>query len=72
MLDVGLSYKNKRGEIADRFYDRLIFPWIDSSGRIVAFGGRKIIPGTKGIDQKYINSKESEIFHKGHELYGIN
>ena len=71
LLDIGLSYKNKRGELADRFYDRLIFPWIDSSGRIVAFGGRKIVAGTKGIDQKYINSKESEIFHKGHELYGI-
>ena len=71
MIDIGLSYKNKRGELADRFYDRLIFPWIDSSGQIVAFGGRKIVAGTKGIDQKYINSKESEIFHKGHELYGI-
>ena len=71
LIDIGLSYKNKRGELADRFYDRLIFPWIDSSGRIVAFGGRKIVAGTKGIDQKYINSKESEIFHKGHELYGI-
>ena len=71
LLDIGLSYKNKRGELADRFYDRLIFPWIDSSGRIVAFGGRKIVAGTKGIDQKYINSKESDVFHKGHELYGI-
>ena len=71
LIGIGLSYKNKRGELADRFYDRLIFPWIDSSGRIVALGGRKIVAGTKGIDQKYINSKESEIFHKGHELYGI-
>lgn len=71
LLGSGLAYKNRKQELADRFSGRLIFPWIDHYGHVVAFGGRKIVSGTKGIEQKYINSKESEIYHKGHELYGI-
>ena len=67
----GLCYKNDRGELIDRFAGRAIFPWIGLSGKVVAFGGRKLDAATKGVQQKYVNSPESEIYHKDHELYGI-
>lgn len=69
---VGLAYKgDDTNHVFDRFTDRVIFPWINASGRVVAFGGRKLDAGTKGVEQKYINSCESVIFSKANELYGI-
>lgn len=41
------------------------------SGKVLAFGGRKLDKATKGVQQKYVNSTDSDIFHKDHELYGI-
>ncbi|MBQ7514097.1 MAG: toprim domain-containing protein, partial [Prevotella sp.] len=55
----------------DRFAGRAIFPWLNVSGKVVAFGGRKLDAATKGVQQKYVNSPDSEIYHKDHELYGI-
>ena len=49
----------------------MIFPWINVSGKVVAFGGRLLDSRTKGVQQKYVNSSDSEIYHKDHELYGI-
>lgn len=57
--------------IVDRFAGRAIFPWIGMSGKVVAFGGRKLDKETKGVAQKYVNSPDSDIYHKDHELYGI-
>lgn len=57
--------------LADRFAGRAIFPWIGLNGKVVAFGGRKLDQATKGVQQKYVNSPESPIYHKDHELYGI-
>lgn len=57
--------------LADRFAGRAIFPWISMSGKVLAFGGRKLDKATKGVQQKYVNSTDSDIFHKDHELYGI-
>lgn len=72
LLDTGLAYKPDDAEYANaRFTDRVIFPWINASGRVVAFGGRKLDAATKGVEQKYVNSCESPIFHKSAELYGI-
>lgn len=72
LLDTGLANKPDDAEYAyARFADRVIFPWINASGRVVAFGGRKLDAATKGMEQKYINSCESPIFHKSAELYGI-
>lgn len=51
----------------DRFRNRLMFPIRDTRGRVIAFGGR-----TMGDDQaKYLNSPETELFHKGRQLYGL-
>ena len=68
---VGICYKNERGELIDRYVGRVIFPWIGVSGKVVGFGGRKLDSATKGIQQKYVNSPDSEIFHKDRELYGL-
>lgn len=68
---VGICYRNDRGELIDRYAGRVMFPWIGVSGKVVGFGGRLLDSRTKGVAQKYVNSPESEIYHKDHELYGI-
>ena len=67
----GLCYADNKGEMVDRFSGRAMFPWISVSGNVVAFGGRVLDQRTKGVNQKYINSPDSVIYHKDHELYGI-
>ena len=57
--------------LADRYAGRVIFPWLNVSGKVVAFGGRLLDARTKGVQQKYVNSSDSEIYHKDHELYGL-
>ena len=80
LVDTGLCFKvskeeptNKRGEdrYLDRFSGRAIFPWFSVSGKVVAFGGRVLDSRTKGVNQKYVNSPDSEIYHKERELYGL-
>ena len=70
LLKTGLCIKNEKG-LYDRFAGRAIFPWLNVSGKVVAFGGRKLDAATKGVQQKYVNSPDSEIYHKERELYGI-
>jgi len=70
LLKTGLCIKNEKG-LYDRFSGRAIFPWLNVSGKVVAFGGRKLDAATKGVQQKYVNSPDSEIYHKERELYGI-
>ena len=67
----GICYKREDGQLVDRYAGRVIFPWISLSGKVVAFGGRLLDSRTKGVAQKYVNSPDSEIFHKERELYGI-
>ena len=55
----------------DRFWGRVIFPVHTLSGKVVAFGGRVLSSATKNVQMKYVNSPESEIYHKSRELYGI-
>ncbi len=63
----GMLVQNEAGRVYDRFRDRVMFPIRDQRGRVVAFGGRVL-----GDDKpKYLNSPETEIFHKGRELYGL-
>ena len=71
LLKTGICYKNDRGELIDRYAGRVIFPWIGISGKVVGFGGRQLDSRTKGVNQKYVNSPDSEIYHKDRELYGI-
>ena len=70
LVKTGLAIQNEHG-IYDRFAGRAIFPWLNVSGKVVAFGGRKLDAATKGVQQKYVNSPDSEIYHKDRELYGI-
>ena len=71
LCKTGLCFKTDRGELLDKFSGRVIFPWINVSGKVCAFGGRLIDSRTKGLNQKYLNSPDSDIYHKDHELYGI-
>lgn len=67
LLDTGLIIKKQEGGYYDRFRDRVMFPIHDARGRIIGFGGRIIDQG----EPKYLNSPETPIFQKGHELYGL-
>lgn len=71
LVETGLCVKRDNGTIYDRFRGRAIFPWIAVNGKVVAFGGRVLDTRTKGVNQKYVNSPDSLIYHKAHELYGI-
>ncbi len=71
MTATGLCYERDNGGLVDRFSGRVIFPWLSLSGKVVAFGGRVLDSRTKGVNQKYVNSTDSDIYHKDHELFGI-
>ncbi len=65
----GLVIIYDNGNVNDRFRGRVIFPVHTLSGKVVAFGGRILKKDEKTA--KYVNSPESEIYHKSNELYGI-
>lgn len=69
LIDTGLSVKRDDGTLADRFYERVIFPIHSVSGRVIAFGGRTL--KTDKTVAKYVNSPETEIYVKSKSLYGI-
>ena len=72
LIKTGLAYESeKNGSLVDRFSGRVMFPWIGVSGKVTAFGGRVLDSRTKGVSQKYVNSPDSDIYHKDHELYGL-
>ena len=71
LVKTGLCYEKEDGTIRDRFWGRVIFPWFNISGKVLAFGGRVLDSRTKGVTQKYVNSPESDIYSKRKELYGI-
>lgn len=69
LVKTGLCYARDDGSLRDRFWGRVIFPVHTLSGKVVAFGGRVLRTDAKTA--KYVNSPESEIYHKSNELYGI-
>ncbi len=71
LIKTGLCYETDDHRLRDRFWGRVIFPVHTLSGKVVAFGGRVLAGATKGVKVKYVNSPESEIYHKSNELYGI-
>ena len=71
LVKTGLCYRKDDGSLRDRFWGRVIFPVHTLSGKVVAFGGRVLSAATKNVQMKYVNSPESEIYHKSRELYGI-
>lgn len=71
LVATGLCFKRDNGELVDKYSGRVMFPWIGVNGNVRAFGGRLLDARTKGVQQKYINSSDSDIYHKERELYGI-
>ena len=71
LIKTGLCYKRDDGTLRDKYWGRVIFPWFGVNGQVIGFGGRVLDARTKGVNQKYINSPESEIYHKANELYGL-
>lgn len=67
--ETGLVIKNDKGSVYDRFRTRVIFPIHNFTGRIIGFGGRTLKSDKK--IPKYVNSPESEIYHKSKVLYGL-
>ncbi|WP_297928317.1 DNA primase [uncultured Coprobacter sp.] len=69
LLKTGLCLEGQNGYISDRFRGRVIFPVFSLSGKVLAFGGRVLKKSDKLA--KYVNSPESEVYHKSNVLYGI-
>jgi DNA primase len=69
MVEAGLLVRPEDGGAGayDRFRGRVMFPITDRRGRVIAFGGRSLGDG----GPKYLNSPETPLFHKGHQLYGL-
>jgi len=67
LSNAGMLVANDNGRYYDRFRNRIMFPIRDKRGRVIAFGGRVIGNDTP----KYLNSPETDIFHKGRQLYGL-
>ena len=67
-----LGTGNPKGNIYDRFRDRVMFPISDSGARVIAFSGRLLHDDGSGVQGKYINSPETPIFKKGTVLYGLD
>ncbi len=70
LVKTGLCYETDDHRLRDRFWGRVMFPVHTLSGKVVAFGGRVLSTENKKL-AKYVNSPESEIYHKSAELYGI-
>lgn len=70
LLETGLSVKWENGPLNDRYRGRVMFPIFNFTGRVIAFGGRTL-KKDKTV-AKYVNSPESEIYHKSNVLYGLN
>lgn len=70
LVKTGLCYETDDHKLRDRFWGRVMFPVHTLSGKVVAFGGRVLSTENKKL-AKYVNSPESEIYHKSNELYGI-
>jgi len=72
LLEVGLLVQREEGkEPYDRFRNRIIFPILSPSGKVLAFGGRILGKSGPGVP-KYLNSPESPVYHKGEVLYGLS
>ena len=68
-MESGLCLERDNGDLADRFFDRVMFPIYSISGRVIAFGGRTL--SHEKTVAKYVNSPQTEIYDKSRSLYGI-
>ena len=69
LVKTGLCIESQQGSLYDRYKGRVIFPIHSLSGKVIAFGGRILKKDEKAA--KYVNSPESEVYHKSDVLYGI-
>ena len=67
LVETGLVIEGEAGKRYDRFRDRIMFPIVNARGQVIGFGGRILDSG----EPKYLNSPETVLFEKGHELYGL-
>jgi len=67
LVETGLVIEGEGGKRYDRFRDRIMFPIVNIRGQVIGFGGRILDKG----EPKYLNSPETPLFEKGHELYGL-
>jgi DNA primase len=68
LLQAGLAAQREDGSVIPRFRGRLLFPIHNLRGRVVGLGGRLLVSG----EPKYLNSPETDIFHKGKQLYNLH
>ncbi len=68
LVEAGLASRDEQNRLRDRFRDRIIVPIRDRRGRVIAFGGRAL---DSNNTPKYLNSPETQLFHKRTELYGL-
>lgn len=69
LTDVGILGKSQDGRSYDFFRDRIMFPFYDISGRVIAFSGRIVTPNDNA--GKYVNTGETPIFRKGQHIFGL-
>ncbi len=67
LVETGMVIEGEGGKRYDRFRDRIMFPIVNARGQVIGFGGRVLDKG----EPKYLNSPETPLFEKGHELYGL-
>jgi len=72
LLDSGIAKKNERGQLSDKFRNRIMFPIADSAGRVIGFSGRIFGEDASPEAPKYLNSPETSLFHKSRILYGFD
>ncbi|HEY4517124.1 MAG TPA: DNA primase [Candidatus Paceibacterota bacterium] len=72
MIDAGIAKKNERGNLTDKFRNRIMFPIADSAGRVVAFSGRIFGEHASPEAPKYLNSPETQLYHKSRILYAFD
>lgn len=70
LKEIGLAIERDDGSVYDRFRGRVIFPIHNLTGRVIGFGGRTL--KTEKAVPKYVNSPESDIYHKSEVLYGLH
>ncbi len=68
IVEAGLAVRNEKGNIYDKFRNRLMFPIIDVRGNVIAFSGRAL----DDSPAKYMNSPETPVFHKGSNIFSLN
>ena len=69
LLAAGLGQRSKQGGLIDRFRGRIMFPLTDHRGRVLGFGARALLESER---PKYLNTSESELYHKGRQLFGLD